>query len=177
MKSINWLIFLLLFAVVLQSCGDNQRAKNYNDKTLVDDQGLAFIKTANIAGLTEITASRFAIDISKNPRVMAFAKMMVTDHTKVGKELSDLAKQKLVDIPDTLTMADQKKLSNMAMQYGAPYDRAYMKMMVDDHMKAVALFTDATQNKNSAVQNFANKTLPALKMHLDSAKAIYNSLK
>ena len=109
MKSIDRLIFLLLFALVLQSCGDNQRAKNYNDKTLVDQQGLAFIKTANIAGLTEILASKFALNASKNPRVVSFAQMMITDHAKVGNELKTLAKQKLVDIPDTLTLADQKK--------------------------------------------------------------------
>lgn len=177
MKYIDRLIFLLLFAVVLQSCDDNQRAKNYNDKTLVDQQGLAFIKTANISGLTEINVSRFAVKISKNPRVVSFAQMMIADHTQVGKELKTLAKQKLVDIPDTLTIDDQKKLGKMAMLYGAPYDKTYMKMMVDDHEKAVELFTETTQNKNSAVQNFAHKILPALKMHLDSAKAIYNSLK
>jgi len=177
MKSIDRLIFLLLFALVLQSCGDNQRAKNYDDKTLVDQQGLAFIKTANIAGLTEVLASKFALNASKNPRVVSFAQMMITDHTKVGKELKTLAKQKLVDIPDTLTLADQKKIGKMAMLYGPPYDKAYMKMMVDDHIKAVELFTATTQNKNNAVQNFAHKILPALKMHLDSAKAIYGSLK
>lgn len=177
MKNIDRLIFLLLFAVVLQSCGDNQRAKNYNDKTLVDDQGLAFIKTANIAGLTEVLASKFALSASKNPRVVSFAQMMIADHTEAGKELKNLAKQKLVDIPDTLTLADQKKIGKMAMQYGTPYDKAYMKMMVDDHVKAVDLFTETTQNKNLAVQNFASKILPTLKMHLDSAKAIYSSLK
>lgn len=176
MKNLNY-VYLLAFALILQSCWDNQRAKNYNDKTLVDQYGLQFILTANDAGLTEIKASTVAETVSQNPRVVAFAKMMVTDHSQAGKELSDLAKSKYVDKPDTINTAHQNTIDSIAKLTGADFDKAYMKMMVKDHVQAVMLFDEATKNKNSAVEKFAKKTLPTLKMHSDSANAIYSSLK
>lgn len=177
MKNFNRIGILLVCAAVMQSCGDNQRAKNFNNKTLVDQQGLAFIKKANDAGLTEIKAAMFAETMSKTPRVIGFAKMMVTDHTQAGKELSTLAADKLVDKADSISVEHQKSLDSLARLSANVFDHAYMKMMVQDHEQAVQLFTDAGQNKSSAVQKFARKTLPALQMHLDSAKAIYSSLK
>ncbi|MES2274740.1 MAG: DUF4142 domain-containing protein [Bacteroidota bacterium] len=177
MKNLRPLFVLPVLAVVIASCGDNQRAKNFNDKTLVDGQALGFIKIANEAGLTEVKASTIAGTLSKNPRVISFAKMMVTDHTQAGKELTELADDKLVDKSDALSPEHQKTIDSMAKLTGAGFDRAYMGMMVNDHVQAVKLFEETSSNKNNAVQKFARKTLPTLKMHLDSAKAIATSLK
>lgn len=168
MKKFNLLIVLLFFAAILQSCGN---------KALVNNQGVVFIDTMNNATLADIYVSRFTQTMSKNPRVIAFAKTVIDNHSQTRKELVDLAKKQLVAIPDTLPRANLKKLSKIALSYGALYDRRYMKMMVNDHEKAVQQFAEATHNESSALQNFANKNLPMLKIHLDSAKAIYSSLK
>lgn len=177
MKNSGWLYLLFAGAIIIQSCGDNQKAKNYNDKTLVDGQGLDFIKKANDAGLTEVKASKVAERNSQNTRVINFAKMMVIDHTQVGNELAKLANNKLVDTPDTPSVAHQKMIDSISHLTGGQFDHAYMDMMVKGHEQAVQLFTETTENKNNAVQKFAEKILPTLKMHLDSAKAIYSSLK
>jgi hypothetical protein len=50
-------------------------------------------------------------------------------------------------------------------------------MMVEDHSKVVDMFKDETNNTNKAVNNMAQKTIPKLIAHLDSAKAINASLK
>jgi putative membrane protein len=177
MKNSGWLYLLFAGAIMIQSCGDNQKAKNYNDKTLVDGEGLHFIKQANDAGLTEIKAARVAENNSQNPRVISFAKMMVADHMQVGDELARLASNKLVDDPDTPSIAHQAAIDSLSKLSAGEFDHAYMQMMVKDHEQAVDLFTETTGNKNVAVRNFARKILPTLKMHLDSAKAIYASLK
>jgi putative membrane protein len=50
--------------------------------------------------------------------------------------------------------------------------------MVDGHKKAVGLFEDASKNlKDTTLRAFAVKTLPTLKMHLDSINAIKASMK
>lgn len=177
MKNSGWLYLLFAGAIIIQSCGDNKKAKNYNDKTLVDGQGLHFIKKANDAGLTEVKAARVAENNSQNPRVIGFAKMMVTDHTQVGDELAKLSSDKMVDNPDTPSVAHQAAIDSLSKLSAGEFDHAYMQMMVKDHEQAIELFTETTGNKNSAVRNFARKVLPTLKMHLDSAKAIYSSLK
>ena len=50
--------------------------------------------------------------------------------------------------------------------------------MVDDHQGDVDKFEKASNNaKDAAVKAFAAKTLPVLRMHLDSAKAVNDGLK
>ncbi|QKJ29943.1 DUF4142 domain-containing protein [Mucilaginibacter mali] len=178
MKKTTPLFLLPIVLVTIASCtGDNKRAKNFNNKTLVDGQALGFIKKASEAGLAEIKASAIAETLSKNPRVVKFAKMMVEDHTEAGKQLADLADNKLVDKVDTISVAHQKTIDSIARLSGQNFDKAYMGMMVKDHTLAVDLFQETTHNKNNAVQQFAKKTLPTIKMHLDSARAIEAGLK
>ena len=48
----------------------------------------------------------------------------------------------------------------------------------DGHKKAVKLFEDASLNcKDADLKAFATKTLPTLKMHLDSIQAIHDKMK
>jgi putative membrane protein len=172
------LLYLLMPVIFLQACNrDNKRAKNFNDKTLVDQQGMMFIKQANESGNTEIQASALAQSISKNPRIVGFAKMMIADHKQAGMEIGTLANDKLVNKHDTLNVAHQKLIDSIKTLKSVSFDKAYMNMMLKDHMEAVKLFEDASVNKNLDVQKLAKKILPKLKMHLDSAKAINSSLK
>jgi len=178
MKKINYLsVLLLVLLITFSSCYDNQRAKNYNEKTLVDDYGLNFINTVAEGGLTEIKASTVAQNTSQNPRVTAFAKMMIADHTKVSNELSELAKIKFVDKATKINEAHQAMIDSLSKLSGAGFDQAYMEMMVKDHEAAVKLFAHTSSNKNRAVRDLARKFLPTIKMHLDSAKAINAGLK
>jgi len=177
MKNITCLFtgIAILFAVT--ACTDNKRAKNYNNNTEVDEAGESFIKQGLEAGLTEINASKVAETNSKNPRVISFAKMMVTDHTQAGDELEKIGINKRVAEGDTVNAEHKQQITAISAKKGAGFDKAYMQMMVTDHQNAVKLFTNAASDKNTDIKNFAKKTLPALKMHLDSANAIYSSLK
>jgi putative membrane protein len=57
------------------------------------------------------------------------------------------------------------------------FDKSFLNLIIADHTQAVELFTTATQSKDADVSKFAQKTLPVIKAHLDSAKAILGSLK
>ena len=177
MKLFIYLFAAMLFVALTQSCIDNKRAKNFNDKTLVDEGGIAFIKNGIESGMTEIKASTLAETTSKNNRVVNFAKMMIADHTKVGDGLIKMENDKMMDKGDAINADHQKMIADLAAKSGADFDKAYMTMMVDDHKKAVQLFTDASFNKNQTIQDFAKKNLAGIQMHLDSAKAINASLK
>jgi putative membrane protein len=167
----------LAILLIAASCGDNKKAKNFNQKTLVDDQGFKFLLDANEAGVTEIKAASIAENNSKNPRVLNFAKMMLNDHVKAGQELKTIAKEKYVTLTDTLSQQHQAMLGKLMKQSGPAFDKAYMQMMVADHEKVVQAFSDVTSNTEKKLVDFSNKTTPILKMHLDSAKAIDASLK
>lgn len=177
MKNILWVASIACLIITASACRDNKKAKNFNEKTMVDQDALRFITAANEAGLTEIKVATVAEQNSKNQRVIDFAKMMITDHAKAGKELKTLATGKYVTLDDKISKEHQAMINELSKKTGAEFDKQYMQMMQADHEKTVQDFETATNNKNLAVKDFANQTLPTLKMHLDSAKAIAASLK
>jgi len=165
-------MILFIFA---EACQHNH-GKNYNNISL-DSAGQRFIKTALEGGLTEIKASGIAITNSNNQQVIGLAKMMINDHTNADSALKKMEVNKLVDSTDTITSIHQQLISALAKQKGAAFDKAYLTMMVADHQAAYDLFANASKSTDADVDKFAAATLPTIKMHLDSAKAILAALK
>ncbi len=148
-----------------------------NSETAVDDDALTFMKKAASAGTMEVELGNLAREKAASARVKSFGEMMVRDHTTANKALLQLGTQKAVQInvamrPEHLQMVnDMKKLS------GSAFDRKYIDMMVEDHTRDIREFEGAASNRDPDVNQFATKTVPVLRKHLDSAKAIQASLK
>jgi putative membrane protein len=144
----------------------------------VDENDAKFVTTAANDGMAEVDAGKMAQEKAVSARVKAFAAMMVTDHTKAGDELAALAKTKNITLPSAPNEDAQKHADDLSKKTGKDFDKAYVDAMVDGHKKAVKLFTDASENcKDADLKAFAAKTLPTLKMHLDSINAIHDSMK
>lgn len=172
------LLALLVPAIyVVSSCDDPKKAKNYNQETTVDQSGLSFINTAIDGGRTEVKLANVAEHVSQNPRIVRFAKMMITDHTKGIEELKILRKKELINGDDALSSEHKKLIDSLSKLSGTDFDKAYMHVMVADHEKTTDLFKEETREREASVQTFARKTLPTIEMHLDSAKAIDSALK
>ena len=173
-------ITLAVLLLSIEACDDNRRAKNFNEKTKVDANGVDFINNGIASGRAEIMLSQLAEKRSKNPKIISFAKMMITDHTALGNELNNLAADQLVTPivqKDTLDTEHNKIISGLSKKTGAEFDKEYMQVMVADHEKAVGLFKSASTNQDNEVKNMANKLLPKLQSHLKEANALYSSLK
>jgi putative membrane protein len=97
MKSKYLLVLLIPALYTISSCDDAKKAKNYNQETTVDQSSLNFINTALDGGRTEVKLANAAERISQNPRIIGFAKMMVSDHTKGIEELKKLRKKELIN--------------------------------------------------------------------------------
>ena len=175
MRKIFLAVLFIPFLFASSSCIN--KARNYNKETNVDQDDLNFISAGLEGGQTEVNASTVAASKSKNPRVISFAKMMINDHTQAGAELNKIRVKELADKPDSISAPHKKTIDSISALSGVQFDKAYIQMMVDDHVKTIALFNDASTMRSGAVQGFAKKTLPTLQMHLDSAKAINASLK
>ena len=159
------------------SCQDQRKAKNYNDKTQADLGAINFIRGGIEGGLTEIKAAKIAKEQSSNPRIIQFADMMIADHIRLATELKKIERDKMIDDRDSINAEHQKMLSDLSEKTGDEFDKAYIQMMIADHESAIGLFTDAGHNTSNTIQKAAEKALPKLRMHLDSAKAINSSLK
>lgn len=166
---------VVLFAA--QACNDTRKAKNYNDRTLVDDTGISLIKNGVESGNAEVKLSQLAEKQSQNAQVIEFAKMMITDHTAVGNELKKLAADKKVNTSDTLTGEHTALITSLSNKTGAEFDKEYMQAMVADHKKAIEVFKAAADNTDVTVNHFAGKTIPKLEGHLEEANKISATLK
>jgi putative membrane protein len=144
----------------------------------VDKSTSEFMTKVADVGMTEVKLGQMAQDKGMSQRVKDFGAMMVKDHTAAGDELKNMARQKNVTLPETMSNDHQKKTDDLNKKTGKDFDKSYMKAMVDGHQSTVNDFEKASKDtKDADVKAWVDKTLPTLKMHLDSAKAIQKSLR
>ena len=137
-----------------------------------DENTASFLVKAANGGMTEVQLGELAQQKAANQKVKDFGSMMVHDHSAANEELKKLAAQKNVTLPAKIGEDHQKKIDDLKKKSGKDFDKAYMDMMEDGHESTINDFEKHTDNKDIDVKNFVNKTLPTLRMHLDSAKAI-----
>jgi putative membrane protein len=177
MKQTAGFLLGLIILISIQSCESNKRANNYNDKALVDDSGLLFLKNGTESSLITVKASGLAISNSKNQQVIQFAKAMIDDHTLLADNLKKLETDNFVTGADTISPANMQLINDLEQKKAGEFDKAYMGMVVSQHELDLALFKTASQNKSPNLSDFAQKTMPSLQAHLDSAKMIGATLK
>jgi putative membrane protein len=143
----------------------------------VDDKTHTFMNEAAMGGMAEVQLGKLAQENGMNPRVKNFGEMMVREHSAINDDMKAIARQKNVTLPDNLGK-HQDHYNDLSKKKGADFDKAYMKMMVDDHQDDIKAFEKVAENGTDPdVKTFASQKLPTLRKHLDSAKAINKSLK
>jgi len=132
---------------------------------------MQFATTAARGGQAEIALGQMAATKAQSADVKAFGQKMVSDHKKAGDELDAAARADGETIPKGLEAQHKIDAARFDKLSGAAFDKAYMKQMVEDHQKTVALFEkEATSGKDSHVKQFAQATLPTLREHLKMAQ-------
>ena len=133
-----------------------------------------FVKEVAISGMFDIQSN--TVGQSKgNAAEKSFAAMMITDHTKTSAELKGLVSSGKVkaELPTALDSADQSKLDKLNAASGNDFNSQFDTMQVDAHKDAVSLFElYAKGGDNADLKNWAGKTLPALKHHLEMAQSL-----
>lgn len=188
--SIGIELMIIYSIVLLSACNSNgQNSKETVDslhdvtQTMSENSTRSgdatdFMKQAATVNLMEIQAGQLARQKSSSQRVEDFASMLVNDHTQANGDLKALANSKNMALPDSLNPDHQDKLNNLKKKNPTEFNQAFIDMMVKGHKKAVDLYEDAAnQVEDQDVLDYVNKTLPVIKMHLDSAQAIQGDLR
>ncbi len=148
-----------------------------NNTTKTSGEDKEFMHKAAHAGHAEIAAGKMALDKSQNADVKKFAQRMVDDHTKAGNELKELAKSKNEALPTEPSDEQKKKADELSKLSGDEFDAEYMDAQVSDHETVIDFFQDEIDDgADSDVVDFATKTLPTLKSHLEMAENINDNL-
>lgn len=142
------------------------------------DPNAEFAKKAAQGNMAEVAMGKLAAEKGQSDDVKKFGQRMVDDHSKAEQDLEGVASKNnmaLPNEPSAMQKAEQQKLERLS---GAAFDRAYMKMMVKDHVQDVAEFKKEANNMalNSDLRDFAKRTYPVLDDHLTNAKAVNDAL-
>ena len=131
-----------------------------------------FVTEVTNSDILEIMAAKFAQE-KGNADEKKFAEAMTTDHTKTGKDLKGLVDSGDVQatIPVKLDSSGQKKLDELRDATPQDFAGYYDPMQVSAHKDAVSLFERYSKSgDNSKLKDWAGKTLPTLRHHLEMAE-------
>lgn len=146
---------------------------NTATSVVTDEKSSTFLTKAANSGIAEVQLAKLAQQKATIDAVKNFAAMLERDHSAANDQVKNLAGQRNVSLPASPSEDKQKMYTDMEKMTGKAFDKEYISMMVKSHNDGINLFEDTRANASDIdVKNFADKTLPTLKMHLDSAKAI-----
>jgi putative membrane protein len=139
---------------------------------VAEDDAEFAVEAAN-GGMAEVALSKIAEEKATDSKIKAFAKQMVTDHSKANDELKALASSKNITLPSAPNEEKQKAAADLGGKSGADFDKAYISQMKKDHDKTVKLFEDAKKEvKDAELKAFIDKTLPVIKAHAEHVKSL-----
>jgi putative membrane protein len=140
-----------------------------------DDRAFAMEVAQN--GIAEIAYARLAARNAQSADVKRFAQRVITDHTKVGNELKQIATGKGITLPADMKEEQKATLTRLTALKGAEFDREFMTIMAENHDKSVTTFKEvARDSTDTDFKAFAAKTLPTLEGHQKMAHDIHGKL-
>ncbi len=152
------------------------RAQSVNDAQIA-----AIVVTAN---QVDIDAGNLAASRASSDAVKAFGKQMVTDHTGVNKQATELVTKLGVKPEDNATAQALKSggaenVSHLKTLTGAAFDKAYIEHEVAYHQQVLdALDKTLIPNaSNDQLKALLVKVRPAFVAHLEHAKQVQSTLR
>jgi putative membrane protein len=147
----------------------------------VNDAQIAHIVVT--ANQVDIDAGKLAASKGSNAEVKKFGQQMVTDHTGVNKQATELVtklKVKPEDNPTSQSLKEggEKTMARLKGLSGAEFDKAYIENEVNYH-QAVLDAVDKTlipSASNADLKALLVKVRPAFVAHLEHAKKIQGSI-
>jgi putative membrane protein len=108
----------------------------------------AFIRDAGSGGLFEVDAGHKAADKASDNQIKSLGQRMIDDHTRVNKELTDLASEMGFTETPALTGEQNGMLARLDQLNGNEFDRYYVQTEMDDHRKDIAKFEHEASSAN-----------------------------
>lgn len=131
-----------------------------------------FVKEAAQNDMFEIQSSQLA-SAKMQGGGQAFAKQMVTDHTKTTNELQGLAETANIPLPAAMSNSQEDMLNKLKTLNGDDFSKQYVRDQVSAHKTAASLFHRySSGGRNAQIKAWAGQTVPTLQRHLDMANAL-----
>jgi putative membrane protein len=162
-------LVLLATPVLAQSMGEKT---GVNSALGVAPSTADFVKEAAISDMFEIQSSQIAQERG-NASEKPFAAMMINDHQKTSDDIKAMLSSGDVkaELPTVLDGTHQSSLDKLKSLKGSDFSARYDSDQVSGHKDAVSLFERyAKGGENPKLKDWADKTLPTLRHHLEMAQ-------
>lgn len=137
-----------------------------------------FLKSADEGARTQVELGKLAQEKGSSDAVKEFGKRVVDDHGKTGSDLQQLAAKVGVQLEPEMPKKAKKAQEKLSKLSGADFDRAYAKMMLDEHKSDVKAFEKESKNgKIPEAKEFAANSLPGVQERLKIAEELNDSMK
>lgn len=137
-----------------------------------------FVTNAANAGVYEVQAAQVVAKKARDPKVKAYAEMLLKDHEKTNEELKQLAATRSMRLPRELPHDLRGRVQGLERQSADKIDRDFLQRVgLDDHAKDIEMFErEGLKATDPDLRAFAEKTLPALREHREHAQKLMGSL-
>lgn len=172
-------VIMLLAGISMISCSNSE---NENDPKIIAEEHNAakfsrqkekdanFIADLAEISLLEIELAKLAQNRGNTKEVQEMGKKLQEVHSKNLAELKQLAESKSITIPDSLSKKwsnDQERLRNKS---GDDFDKSFCKRIAEEHKTAIKKCETASKEADDIeIKNWAYKSLPDFRKHLDQA--------
>lgn len=179
MKTIITLSLAFSACLFMSSCSKNsgdskdfaeeQNDEKFDDKKTENDAD--FVVDAADGGMLEVQAAELAVRTTQSPEVKKYAQMIIKDHSTANTELKAMAEKKNISLPIAMSDNNQKKYDDLRQKVGEDFDKAYCKLMVDDHEKDIKEFKKQADNgEDPELKTWAAAKVETLEHHLVTAE-------
>ncbi|HVI27467.1 DUF4142 domain-containing protein [Hansschlegelia sp.] len=134
-----------------------------------------FVTQAASSDMFEIQSSEAAKSQDVDPKIKDFANQMVEAHNKTTSELKSMVEGGKVKatLPTEMASSQKSMLDDLNGRKGSDFGDQYVDDQVSAHKDAVSLFERYSEGGDDpALKEWAGKTLPELKHHLEMAQQL-----
>ena len=161
---------ILAAGLLCTACADIRAEEKPTLAAALDNE---FLVKAHAANNAQIEYGKLAEKRSASQRVKDFAQQMVKDHGAAQESLGRLYKDRKFASVAGLDKEFRDERDRLAKLENSEFDRAYMKRVVEDHEKVVALYdVQVRDGKDTAIAAWAKESAPSLKKHQQLAKEV-----
>ncbi len=141
-------------------------------------QAMPFLMMAAESDIFEISSSQVAVMKSQNPRVRAYATMLIEHHTMTTNVALRQAKAAGIMPPPAVLQADKRDMITQLLAAApADFDRVYLTQQVPAHEQALALHTTyARSGDTPQLRTAAVGAVPFVTRHLADARKMLGAM-
>lgn len=184
-KPILYFVILVMMSCTSKNQNDNEKDQALTDTTQqqqdtllnaldnsqdLDSADLKFLQQAAYGGMIEVESSNKILTVTEDASVKSFAEMMVKDHSAANQRLETLASTKGYRLPTLLPYSKTELINKMDTYKNEGRNEYYLRLMLNEHMSAIDLFSLASRSEDKEIRAFASSILPTLETHYQHVK-------